>query len=178
MPAESKLPPESTTWPWKPACIGIDTIYLSHGSIPEAFPRGAGVPEPFIVQMKALVAAMEPIQFYSCFISYSTKDQEFAKRLHGDLQKNHVRCWFAPENLRIGEKYVANVTWESKRAERRYILVRRCGHDRELFAAGLEHGLTYFEEHAKEDPEFMFLLNSLKREKRLAKLKLQLSERN
>jgi hypothetical protein len=61
-----------------------------------------------------------------------------------------------------------DVTWESKRAERRYILVRRRGHDRELFAVGIEHGLMYFEEHAKEDPEFMFLLNSLKREKTIS----------
>ena len=61
-----------------------------------------------------------------------------------------------------------DVTWESRRAERRYILVRRRGHDRELFAVGIDHGLTYFEEHAKEDPEFMFLLNSLKREKTIS----------
>ena len=47
--------------------------------------------------MRALVAAMSPIEFYSCFISYSSKDEEFAKRLHADLQSNGVRCWFAPE---------------------------------------------------------------------------------
>jgi hypothetical protein len=58
-----------------------------------------------------------------------------------------------------------DVTWRSKGAERRYILVRRAGHDGELFAVGTEHQLTYFEEHAKGDPEFMFLLNSLKRER-------------
>jgi hypothetical protein len=58
-----------------------------------------------------------------------------------------------------------DVTWKSKWAERQYILVRRRGHDGELFAVGTEHELTYFEEHAKDDPEFMFLLNSLKREK-------------
>jgi hypothetical protein len=86
-----------------PSNIGIDTIYLSGGSIPEAFLRGAGVPEPFIVQMKSLVAAMSPIEFYSCFISYSSKDQEFAERLHADLQSKGVRCWFAPEDLKIGD---------------------------------------------------------------------------
>jgi hypothetical protein len=58
-----------------------------------------------------------------------------------------------------------DVTWKSKRAERRYILVRRRGHDGELFAVGTDGELTYFEEHAKDDPEFMFLLNSLKRER-------------
>ena len=45
-----------------------------------------------------------PIQFYSCFISYASKDDEFARRLHADLQDNGVRCWFAPEDLKIGDK--------------------------------------------------------------------------
>jgi hypothetical protein len=70
----------------------------------QIFLRNAGVPEPFIVQMKALVGAMEPIQFYSSFISYSTKDQDFADRLHADLQNRGVRCWFAPHDVRAGRK--------------------------------------------------------------------------
>jgi hypothetical protein len=45
-----------------------------------------------------------PIEFYSCFISYSTKDQEFAKRLHADLQAEGVRCWFAPHDIKGGRK--------------------------------------------------------------------------
>ena len=45
-----------------------------------------------------------PIEFYSCFISYSTKDQEFAERLHADLQAKGVRCWFAPEEMKGGRK--------------------------------------------------------------------------
>jgi hypothetical protein len=43
--------------------------------------------------MKSLVA--NPIEFYSCFISYSTKDQEFAERLHGDLQTREKRDFIA-----------------------------------------------------------------------------------
>lgn len=87
-----------------PSAIDIATIYRSKGDIPGAFLRGAGVPEPFIVHMKSLVAAMSPIEFYSCFISYSSKDQEFAERLYADLQNKGVRCWFAPEDLKIGDK--------------------------------------------------------------------------
>jgi hypothetical protein len=60
------------------------------------------VPEEFITYMKSLVA--NPIEFYSCFISYSTKDQEFAERLHGDLQHKNVRCWFAPHDVQGGKK--------------------------------------------------------------------------
>jgi uncharacterized protein YjbI with pentapeptide repeats len=87
-----------------PSIVGIDTIYKSNGQIPEIFLRNAGVPEPFIVQMKALVGAMEPIQFYSCFISYSFDDQHFADRLHADLQSKKVRCWFAGHDMQGGKK--------------------------------------------------------------------------
>jgi hypothetical protein len=87
-----------------PSMIGIDTIFRSGGKIPEAFLRGAGVPEPFIANMTSLVAAMSPIEFYSCFISYSSKDHEFAERLHADLRSKNVRCWFAPEDLKIGDR--------------------------------------------------------------------------
>jgi hypothetical protein len=48
---------------------------------------------------------MEPIQFYSCFISYSSKDHDFAERLHADLQARGVRCWFAPVDLKIGDRF-------------------------------------------------------------------------
>jgi len=58
-----------------------------------------------------------------------------------------------------------DVTWKSKRTERKYILVRRRGHDGELFVVGTEYELPYFEKNAKDDPKFMFLLCSLKRER-------------
>jgi len=48
---------------------------------------------------------VEPIEYYSCFISYSSKDEAFAKKLHRDLQAEHVRCWFAPDDLKIGDKF-------------------------------------------------------------------------
>jgi hypothetical protein len=85
-----------------PSTIGIDTIYFSKGEIPEAFLRGAGVPDNFITFARSLVG--QAIEFYSCFISYSTKDQEFAERLHADLQAKGVRCWFAPEDIQGGKK--------------------------------------------------------------------------
>jgi uncharacterized protein YjbI with pentapeptide repeats len=88
-----------------PSTIGIDTIYTSKGNIPEVFLRGAGVPEDFIVYMRSLVG--KAIEFYSCFISYSSKDDDFAQRLHADLQQKGVRCWFAPEDLKIGDKFRA-----------------------------------------------------------------------
>lgn len=87
-----------------PSSIGIDTLYKSRGQIPEVFLRGCGVPDSFIAQAKALIGAEEGIQFYSCFISYSGKDDEFAHRLHGRLQQEHVRVWFAPHDMQGGKK--------------------------------------------------------------------------
>jgi hypothetical protein len=84
-----------------PLTIGIDTIYRSKGNIPEVFLKGAGVPDSFLDYMRSLVG--KPIEYYSCFISYSTKDEAFAKRLYADLQSHNVRCWYAPEDLKWGE---------------------------------------------------------------------------
>jgi hypothetical protein len=86
-----------------PSTIGIDTIYRSHGKIPLAFLRGAGLPENFIEYMGSLTG--KALEFYSCFISYSTKDQDFADRLYADLQNKGVRCWFAPHDLKIGDRF-------------------------------------------------------------------------
>ena len=66
-----------------PSTIGVDTIYKSKGKIPEIFLLGAGVPDTFISYISSLTGST--IEFYSCFISYSTKDQEFANRLYADL---------------------------------------------------------------------------------------------
>jgi len=85
-----------------PSTIGVDTIYRSQGKIPEVFLRGAGLPDEFIAYIGSLVG--RPIQFYSCFISYSGKDQEFADRLYEGLQNKGVRCWFAPHDVKAGEK--------------------------------------------------------------------------
>ncbi len=85
-----------------PSSVDIDTIYKSKGEIPEEFLRGAGVPDSFITYMSSLTG--EALQYYSCFISYSTKDQAFTERLHADLQAKGVRCWFAPEDIKGGRK--------------------------------------------------------------------------
>jgi hypothetical protein len=83
-----------------PSHLGIDTVINSGGNIPEAFLRGCGASEGFITFARSLVG-----DFHTCFISYSSKDQEFAERLHADLQDKGVRCWFAPEDLKIGDRF-------------------------------------------------------------------------
>jgi hypothetical protein len=84
-----------------PSTIGIDTVYRSGAEIPEVFLRGAGVPNEFITYMKSLVG--KPIEFHSCFISCSHKDEEFTKRLHSRMHDEGLRVWYAPEDIRGGQ---------------------------------------------------------------------------
>lgn len=85
-----------------PSEVSVSTIYLSEGKIPEIFLRGCGVPEDFIIYARSLTT--KAIDFYSCFISYSSRDQEFAHRIHADLQAGGVRVWFAPHDMKIGAR--------------------------------------------------------------------------
>jgi hypothetical protein len=85
-----------------PSTVGIDTIYRSNGNIPEVFLRGTGIPDNFIEYMHSL--SDEAIQFCSCFISYSSNDEEFAERLNADLQSKGIRCWFSPGDMKIDDK--------------------------------------------------------------------------
>ncbi|MCI0727865.1 MAG: toll/interleukin-1 receptor domain-containing protein [Chloroflexi bacterium] len=103
-----------------PSTIGIDTIYRSGGKIPESFLRGAGVPDNFIAYVTSLVG--QAIEYYSVFISYSSKDEELARRLYADLQSNGVRCWFAPEDLKIGERFRVGID-ESIRLHDKLLLI-------------------------------------------------------
>src|SRR5262249_29828994 len=75
--------------------------------LPLSFLRGVGLPENLIEYLPSLVN--QAIQYFSCFISYSSKDDDFAKRIYADLQSNGVRCWFAPHDLRIGDKFIDEI---------------------------------------------------------------------
>lgn len=74
-----------------PSAVSIDTFSISLGRIPGPFLRGCGVPDDLIEHLSSF--HVSPIQFFSCFISYSTDDEVFASRLHNDFQANGIRCW-------------------------------------------------------------------------------------
>jgi TIR domain/Pentapeptide repeats (8 copies) len=89
-----------------PSTIDYRTLQRS-GPLPLSFLRGVGLPDRLIDYLPSLLA--QAIQHYSCFISYSTEDQDFANRLHADLQNKGVRCWFAPHDLPIGGKLLDEI---------------------------------------------------------------------
>jgi uncharacterized protein YjbI with pentapeptide repeats len=90
------------------ACTHLGPSIIDHrtltksSSVPLLFLRSVGVPDRLIDYIPSIFGP--DLQFYSCFIAYSAKDQVFADRLHADLQKAGVRCWFAPHDLPIGAR--------------------------------------------------------------------------
>jgi TIR domain/Pentapeptide repeats (8 copies) len=87
-----------------PCTVDHRTLF-DYGTLPQEFLQGVGLPESLITYLPSL--ASNGIH-YSCFISYSNKDHEFAQKLYTFLQAKGVRCWFAPHDLPIGAK-----TWDS-----------------------------------------------------------------
>lgn len=102
-----------------PSTIDHRTLMRSEG-LPLSFLRGCGLPDTLIEYLPSLLN--NPVQFYSCFISYSSKDQEFAERLHADLQAKGVRVWFAPRDLPIGARIRPTID-ESIRLHDKLLLV-------------------------------------------------------
>lgn len=43
-------------------------------------------------------------RFSSCFVSHSSKDGEFTERLSGRLRQAGIRIWYAPDDIRPGDK--------------------------------------------------------------------------
>ncbi len=116
-----------------PSYVDLQTIYKSRGNIPDVFLRGCGVPDDMIAFIRAIRG--HPIEFYSCFISYSSKDAEIAKRLHADLQDKGVRVWFAPEDLKIGDKFGPRID-EAIRVYDRLLLILS---EHSIASAWVEH---------------------------------------
>jgi uncharacterized protein YjbI with pentapeptide repeats len=88
-----------------PSYIELFSVQLPPDGSALHFLHGAGVPDEWIAFWRATM--MHPIQYHSCFLSYSSHDTRLAERLHADLQARGVRCWFAPEDLKICRLYVS-----------------------------------------------------------------------
>jgi TIR domain len=105
-----------------PSIIDHRTLERS-GHLPLVFLRGVGLPDKFIDYLPSLLN--HALKHYSCFISYSTKDDDFAKRIHTDLQNSGVRCWFAPHDMPVGAKIWDAIDEEIKLRDKLLLILSR-----------------------------------------------------
>ncbi len=83
-----------------PSIIDHQTLEIS-GDLPLVFLRGCGLPDNLIEYLPSLLN--QPIQYYSCFISYSHADKPFARRLYDALQGQGIRCWVDEHQMLPGD---------------------------------------------------------------------------
>ncbi len=106
----------------------IDSHTLAtNPNLPEAFLRGCGLSdwqiEAYKLHRPGLTPGQvtdiayriidlhttHPIQYFSCFISYSHADKPFARKLHDALQDTGIRCWLDEHQLLPGDDIYAMV---------------------------------------------------------------------
>jgi uncharacterized protein YjbI with pentapeptide repeats len=130
----------------------VDHRTLAHsGPLPLLFLRGCGLPDALIDYLPSLLS--EPVQFYSCFISYASKDHAFAERLHADLQNNGVRCWFAPEDMKIGDEFRSRIDTSIQVHDRLLLILSEHSIKSRWVQKEVE---TAFEKEAKENRLVLF----------------------
>ena len=115
------------------SCQHLGPSWLDHhtlrrsGGLPPTFMRGCGWPDwlmalnplldpeatPATVnqsgsQMVQQRLSMPPLQV-GCFLSYSPRDQAFARRLHDALQAQGIRCWLTSHTQRLETRQAARL---------------------------------------------------------------------
>jgi uncharacterized protein YjbI with pentapeptide repeats len=99
-----------------PSTVGLDSLFRSHGQIPEAFLRGAGLPVAASGFLEA--ARADTTNLGECFISCIDEDQEIAEVLRDDLRAHGVRCWVFSQVVRGNPLVDRHSTSDQEEVER------------------------------------------------------------
>jgi hypothetical protein len=140
-------------------CLHLSASTLDHrtlelsGPLPLAFLRSCGLPDALIDYLPPLLN--EPLQFYSCFISYASTDHAFAERLYADLQNKGVRCWFAPKDMQIGDEFRSRIDASIHLHDRLLLILSEHSIKSRWVQKEVE---TAFEKEAKENRRVLFPL--------------------
>ncbi len=98
--------------------MGLEKNVARQGEV-EVFLRGAGVSDVYLETFRLSLG--QPIEFYSCFISYSHTDKNLARRLHDQLQARGIRCWLDEHDLKPGDR-ILDVVSEAIRLHDKILL--------------------------------------------------------
>jgi hypothetical protein len=51
----------------------------------------------------------QPIEFHSIFLSHSSRDKQFARKLYGDLRSIKIKCWLDERELLPGDSILGEI---------------------------------------------------------------------
>lgn len=147
-----------------PSSIGIDTLAITLAETGGAFTatqysffEKAGVPKTILDYLPSLLET-QPIQFFSCFISFGGDDGLFADRLYHDLRRRGLRCWKYDEDALIGRGVWANIDRAISAHEKTIVVcskssLERPGVEREIERALQREDRIRVEKALKHDSE-------------------------
>ncbi|HVB24892.1 MAG TPA: toll/interleukin-1 receptor domain-containing protein [Ktedonobacteraceae bacterium] len=109
-----------TVYHLSPSTIGLDTVSRSKRNIPEIFLRSMNIHENLLTSIRE--QGKTPFDYFTIFISYAGEDEVFAQRLHNDLRREGVWCWFAPYSLRGGDYFKARIDSAIKQCDKLLVI--------------------------------------------------------
>jgi uncharacterized protein YjbI with pentapeptide repeats len=126
-------------------CIHLGPSVLDHRTLAKSGPlhvdflRGCGLRDWEIEGTKLYQPGLTPtdieaitshihalradVQYYSCFISHARRDEAFTKRLHADLRNKGVPCWYAPEDMKAGDRIRDTIEQQIRRHEKLLVVL-------------------------------------------------------
>ena len=94
-----------------------------------------------------------PSDYHTCVLSYATQDQAFVEKLHTDLQSNGVSCWFAPHDLKVGDKLRTQI-YEAIQKKDKLLLILS---EHAVISDWVEHEVELAFERERQPPETLVL---------------------
>ncbi len=82
-------------------------------------------------------------QYHSCFISFSSTDEVFARKLLAELQRCGVDAWFAPDDMKIGDKIRPTLDTEITRHNKLLLILSKDSIDSDWVEQEVETALAY-----------------------------------
>jgi uncharacterized protein YjbI with pentapeptide repeats len=103
--------------------IGSDTLRLTASGLNAqsagrrsqvlAFFRNSGLDEDLLQIVREWIA--KPTEYYSVFISHSSRDNDFALKLYQDLRSKGINCWYDEKEILPGDYTMGRVDGAIKR---------------------------------------------------------------
>lgn len=94
--------------------------------------------------------------YYSCFISYSSKDEKFTRRLYEELKENKIHCWFAPEDMRIGDPLQLPIDEIVSRYDKLLMILSKNSLSSQWAAHEMEAAVKWEQDHSDEGCRLIF----------------------
>lgn len=127
--------------------ISIGTIYRSQGNIPEKFLKESGVPVKLMEFMKAIDD--NEIDYYSVFLSHSSEDDEFVRKLFDDLEEKGIKTFYAPEHLKAGQKLFEQIDLAIKNFDKILLVISEASMKSQWVDTEIWKTIEYEQEHGK-----------------------------